>query len=74
MKLPDLLINFIKWRYSHLVTFSIAGAGLELFMNLFHIGEANIYRSIKKVASDEKAKSAFEEERRVYESVEIDDD
>lgn len=70
MNLPIKLRNFIRWRYSHIVGFFTAGAGLELFMNLFYIGEANIYRSIKKNTSDYKAEKQFEAEKFIFETVE----
>lgn len=74
MKLPYLLTNYIRWPYSHYLTFSVAGAGLELFMNFFHVGEASIYRSIKKNLSTERAESTFEAEKSVFERVEADDE
>lgn len=73
MRLPVPISNFIKWKYSHIVTFFIAGAGLELFMNFFHIGEANIYRSIKKNLSTSEAERRFEAERMLFEKVQASD-
>lgn len=69
--------NFIEWRYSHYITCFTAGAGLELFMNFFQVGEANIYRSIKRTLSTTRAEEQFEAERAVFErfqsSIEEDD-
>lgn len=73
MKLPAQVSNFIRWKYSHIVTFFITGASLELFMNFFHIGEANIYRSIKKNLSTSEAERRFEAERMLFENVEASD-
>lgn len=69
MKLPKQIQNFINWKYSHYVSSFCAGAGLELFMNFFHVGEANIYRSINRSLSTSKAESQFEAERLLYEAV-----
>lgn len=44
-----------------------AGASLELFMNYFHVGEANIYKSIEKRTSDSIAQSRFDMERFIFE-------
>lgn len=74
MKLPVILANFINRRYSHIVIFSTAGAGLELFMNFFHIGEVNIYRSIKRSLSTTAAQQQFEAEKSIFERVESSDD
>lgn len=38
-------------------------------MNFFHVGEANIYRSINRSLSTSKAESQFEAERLLYEAV-----
>jgi low temperature requirement protein LtrA len=56
--------------YSHYVIFFSAGVGLELFMNYFHIGEANIYRSIKKNISASRAQEQFDLEKQIYEHIE----
>lgn len=69
MKLPAPLREFINWKYSHYVTFFSAGAGLELFMNYFHIGEANIYNSIRRSLSTSQAEKQFEAERHLFERV-----
>lgn len=60
-----------KYRY---VTFFCAGAGLELFMNFFHIGEANIYRSIERAISTSNAEQQFNSEKQLYESLVMDTD
>lgn len=73
MRLPDQVSKFIEWKYSHIVACFIAGAGLELFMNFFHIGEANIYRSIKKNLSTSEAEKRFEAERMLFEKLEGND-
>lgn len=73
MKLPAPISNFIKWKYSHIVIFFTAGVSLELFMNFFHIGEANIYRSVKKNLSSSEAERRFEAERMLFEKVEASD-
>lgn len=65
------LKRVINLPYSHYVIFFTAGAGLELFMNYFYIGEANIYRSIKKNQSASKAQEQFELERQVFEQIEL---
>lgn len=49
--------------------FFLAGVGLELFMNFFHIGEANIYRSILKNISQEEAERRFLVEKELYETI-----
>lgn len=73
MKLKiTLLAKTLKWPYSHLVICFSAGVGLELFMNLFHIGEANIYRSVRRSLSDSEAKKQFELERALFEKLEDD--
>lgn len=69
MKPSAKLTNFIKWRYSHYVICFTAGASLELFMNFFHVGEANIYRSIRKSLSTSSAEKRFEAEKFLYERV-----
>lgn len=74
MRLPIILTKFIKWRYSHLVTFSLAGASLELFMNFFHVGDARIYRSIRESMSTQKAVAEFEAEKSFFENVVSNDD
>lgn len=59
----------ILTRRNQYVLFFLGGAGLELFMNFFHVGEANIYRSIRKSLSTSAAESQFEAEKRVYERI-----
>lgn len=49
------------------ITSFCAGAGLELFMNFFHVGEASIYRSISRNMSTSNAERQFEAERLLYE-------
>lgn len=74
MKLPAQVGKYLDWKYSHYVTFFAAGAGLELFMNYFHIGEANIYRSIRKNLSTSRAQDQFEFELDVLKKLELSQD
>lgn len=74
MRLPISTSSIFRGRYRYYVTFFIAGAGLEMFMNLFHVGEANIYRSINKSLSTSRAESQFEQERQLYEKIESSED
>lgn len=69
MKLPSVVIDFINRPYSHYVISFTAGAGLELFMNLFHVGEISIYNSIKKNLSTQKAEQLFEAEKALFERI-----
>ena len=62
----------LQWRHGHYVLFFSAGAGLELFMNFFHVGEVNIYRSIKRSMSDSRAIKQFELEKNLYEKIQND--
>lgn len=62
------LENILSTRNQY-VLFFLAGAGLEVFMNLFHVGEANIYRSIRKSLSTSRAEEQFEAEKRIYERI-----
>lgn len=57
--------------YSHYVIFFSSGAGLELFMNFFHVGDASIYRSIKKNISTSRAQEQFEVEREIFEKIQL---
>lgn len=43
-------------------------------MNFFRVGEISIYRTIKKNLSTERAQSAFEAEKLVFERIEAEDD
>lgn len=43
-------------------------------MNFFHVGEANIYRSIRRSLSSSQAEGQFEAERLVFERVNSDGD
>lgn len=74
MKLPISIQSYMDWKYSHYVTCFCAGAGLELFMNFFHVGEVNIYRSIKRSLSDSRAESKFEAERLFFEKINSSED
>lgn len=51
------------------ITLFCAGAGLELFMNFFHVGEANIYKSISRAMSTANAEKQFEAERLLFEKL-----
>lgn len=57
--------------YTHYALFFSAGAGLELFMNLFHIGEISLYRTIKRNLSTSRAEEQFELEKALYEKIEL---
>lgn len=72
MKLPlaTNLSKLLKWRYSQYVIIFSAGAGLELFMNFFHVGEISIYRSIKRSLSDSRAEEQFLREKSLFETIE----
>lgn len=61
--------KILKPSHGRILTFFVAGAFLELFMNYFHVGEANIYRSIEKNMSNSIAESRFELEKTVYEEI-----
>lgn len=67
------LENILTARNQYVIFF-LAGAGLEVFMNFFHVGEANIYRSIRKSLSTSRAESQFEAERKIYERIVEEDD
>lgn len=74
MKPLALLKSYINWKYQHYVSFFIWGAGLELFMNLFHVGEASIYRSINRSLSTSRAEKQFEVEKYVFERLEAEEE
>lgn len=57
--------------YAHYVIFFSAGAGLELFMNHFQVGDISIYRVIKRNLSDTRAQEQFDLERAVFERYEL---
>lgn len=61
--IPRFLARLVVKPYGPAVIAFTAGAGLELFMNKFYIGEANIYKSIEKNLSDEFARNRFELEK-----------
>lgn len=61
--IPPFVDTFLPPRYRPVVICFFGGAGLELFMNFFHIGEASIYRSILKNMSDTLAQNQFEAEK-----------
>lgn len=54
---------------THYVVFFSFGAGLEIFMNLFHIGDISIYRTIKRNLSNARAEEQFEREKALFESI-----
>lgn len=67
--IPPSVEAFLPPRYKPVVLCFLSGAGLELFMNYFYIGEANIYRSILKNTSTSIAENQFEAERITVESM-----
>lgn len=67
---PKIIVRLISKPYGPAVIAFMGGAGLELFMNKFYIGEANIYKSIERNLSDEFAKNRFELEKCLAESQE----
>lgn len=71
MRLMYLIKSYLNWKHNHYVTFFCAGAGLELFMNFFHVGEISIYRTIKNRLSETRAQEQFEAERMLLEKVQV---
>lgn len=65
---PKIITYFIQKPYGPPVVLFLAGAGLELFMVKFHVGKANIYRSIERNLSNEFARNRFELEKNLVES------
>lgn len=72
--MPNMLVqikSILSKPYAHYVVFFSAGAGLELFMNLFHIGEISIYRTIRRNLSTSQAEAQFQSERDIFEKIEL---
>lgn len=65
----SLVRSLVNIPYIHLPIAFFAGASLELFMNFFYIGEANIYRSIEKNMSDSIAENKFLMEKQIFEEL-----
>lgn len=70
---PNFIKKLIRKPYGIPLIFFATGAGVELFMNYFHIGEANIYNSIRKNLSTSLAQDQFKAEREYYEANIIND-
>lgn len=67
------LSQILQKPYMQYGCFFCAGAALEVFMNFFHIGQANIYRSILKNLSDSRAQERFQVEKQLYETINSED-
>lgn len=56
-------------KYKHCLYCFAGGISLELFMNLFRVGEVTLYGTMKRNLSDNIAQTRFEAEKSIFDQI-----